>query len=106
MPESLPNAARDPLNLIRAIPAEGTGTSNMRAAFLRDAVFLFMRLTINGEDRMVHASTVQGLLDELGIEFGRVAVEVNLQVVRRAEYGQFALKEGDAVEIVNFVGGG
>jgi thiamine biosynthesis protein ThiS len=33
-------------------------------------------------------------------------VEVNLGIVRKAEYGTFRLKEGDVVEIVSFVGGG
>ena len=48
----------------------------------------------------------QELLDELKIASGRVAVEVNLTVVRKAEYGTFPLIDGDTVEIVNFVGGG
>jgi thiamine biosynthesis protein ThiS len=33
-------------------------------------------------------------------------VEVNLAVIKRAEYGNHRLNEGDTVEIVNFVGGG
>jgi len=49
---------------------------------------------------------VQELLDELKIASGRVAVEVNMIVVRKAEYGTFQLNDGDTVEIVNFVGGG
>lgn len=66
-----------------------------------------MRLKINGEDKdSVSASTVLELLDELKITPGRVAVEVNLTIVRKAEYADFRLNDGDAVEIVNFVGGG
>jgi sulfur carrier protein len=66
-----------------------------------------MRLKVNGETREnVAASTVAELLEELEVPAGRVAVEVNLTIVRKAEYGSFALKEGDTVEIVNFVGGG
>jgi sulfur carrier protein len=69
--------------------------------------FYFMRLEINGEVvDGVRASTVQELLDEMKITAGRVAVEVNLSVVRKADFGHFRLNEGDAVEIVNFVGGG
>jgi thiamine biosynthesis protein ThiS len=69
--------------------------------------FIFMRLKINGEVvDGVSASTVQELLDEMQITAGRVAVEVNLSVVRKADFGHFRLNEGDAVEIVNFVGGG
>ena len=66
-----------------------------------------MKLTINGEiiDN-IEAGTVKELLDELKITSGRVAVEVNLDIVKRAEFSQFTLQEGDVVEIVNFVGGG
>ena len=66
-----------------------------------------MRLKINGEDRdITSAKTVQELLDDLKITVGRVAVEVNMVIVRRTEYEQFRLNDGDKVEIVNFVGGG
>lgn len=66
-----------------------------------------MRLKINGEDKDgISATTVRELLDELGVTAARVAVEVNLQVVRKAEYETFCLHDGDTVEIVNFVGGG
>ncbi len=66
-----------------------------------------MRLKINGEDvENIKAATVQGLLADLKIPVGRVAVEVNMIIVRRTEYEQFRLNDGDVVEIVNFVGGG
>ena len=66
-----------------------------------------MRLTINGEIAdAIRAATVQELLDELKIVPARVAVEVNLTVVRKAEYETYRLSDGDTVEIVNFVGGG
>ena len=66
-----------------------------------------MRLTINGENREdLSATTLKGLLEELGITGGRVAVEVNLKVVRKADYESFSLHDGDVLEIVNFVGGG
>ena len=69
--------------------------------------FVFMRLTINGETvEEVKAETVDELLEELKFQTGRVAVEVNLAIVRKAEYASFRLHEGDTVEIVNFVGGG
>lgn len=54
----------------------------------------------------VRAATIQELLEELKIDPGRVAVEVNLSVIRKAEFGIFRLNDGDSVEIVNFVGGG
>jgi len=66
-----------------------------------------MRLTINGEvTDTTRAATVQELLHELKIAPDRVAVEVNLHVIRKTEYGTHRLHDGDMVEIVNFVGGG
>jgi len=65
-----------------------------------------MTLTINGDTLGTEASTVSDLLKELGIDPARVAVEVNLSIIKKAEYATYTLKEGDAVEAVNFVGGG
>ena len=66
-----------------------------------------MRITLNGEPHDLEAPvTVDALLASLGIDSRRVAVERNLTVVRRAQYGTEVIGEGDEVEIVNFVGGG
>ena len=70
-------------------------------------LFYCMKLTINGETvENVKAGTISELLEELKITSERVAVEVNLSVIKRAEHETFRLKDGDSVEIVNFVGGG
>ena len=69
--------------------------------------FCFMKLIVNGEQMTdIEAATVQALLEHLKVQPGRVAVEVNLTIVKKAEYENYPLKDGDAVEIVNFVGGG
>jgi len=66
-----------------------------------------MRLIVNGETyETMKADTIQGLLDELGISSIKVAVEVNLNIIKKADYSNYNLKEGDRIEIVNFVGGG
>jgi len=66
-----------------------------------------MRLTINGEIKdNILARSLKELLDELGIISGRVAVEVNGQVIKKSDYEGFRLNDGDIVEIVSFVGGG
>jgi sulfur carrier protein len=66
-----------------------------------------MRLKINGETKEnIRATTVKELLDELGITTGRVAVEVNVSIVKKADYETFRMKDDDVIEIVNFVGGG
>jgi thiazole synthase/sulfur carrier protein len=66
-----------------------------------------MRLILNGEMRELHeASTVAGLVTELGLDGRKVAVERNLHLVPRSQYGAVALAEGDRIEIVHFIGGG
>ena len=66
-----------------------------------------MEIVVNGEPRVAgDGATVLGLLRELGLPETRVAVERNLEIVRKAEYGGTALRDGDRIEIVTFVGGG
>lgn len=66
-----------------------------------------MKLRINGTDSEIQDGiTISGLLESLQIEPARVAVEVNLQIVKKCNYQDHLLKESDSVEIVNFVGGG
>jgi len=65
-----------------------------------------MNLKVNGEDRQTDRQTLNGLLEELGILPERVAVEVNLKIIKKADRDKYQLNEGDIIEIVNFVGGG
>ena len=66
-----------------------------------------MTISLNGEPHELEAPlSVSALLERLAVDPRRVAVEVNLEVVRRARYDQVTIGAGDQVEIVNFVGGG
>lgn len=65
-----------------------------------------MRLVVNGEDLSTEVETVKELIDGLRLKAEGVAVEVNFKIIRKKDYGSFRLKEGDRVEVVNFVGGG
>jgi thiamine biosynthesis protein ThiS len=67
---------------------------------------VFMRLVINAEERNLAASTLDALIEELGMKGDRVAVELNREIVPRANWSVTALKDGDRLEIVHFVGGG
>ena len=66
-----------------------------------------MIITLNGErfelDRPV---SVIDLLARLEIDPRRVAVEHNLNIIRRHTFTDVIVKDGDKIEIVNFVGGG
>ncbi len=66
-----------------------------------------MRLVLNGRERDVpDGLSVAGLLAYLNLDPGRVVVEVNRVVVGREAYETTRVKEGDAVEVVEVVGGG
>ncbi|MGK2739986.1 sulfur carrier protein ThiS [Tepidicaulis sp. LMO-SS28] len=66
-----------------------------------------MQIILNGEARdLASAVTVEGLLQELGLEERKVAIERNLEIVPRSAYGGTQLEDGDRIEIVHFVGGG
>ena len=66
-----------------------------------------MKLQINGEEREFDSSTsLAALVDGLGMKAGRVAVELNRDIVPRERWGETLLCDGDRLEIVHFVGGG
>ena len=66
-----------------------------------------MKITLNGDSFELSAPlTVSQLLANLEIDARRVAVEHNLVVLKRALFDSTNIREGDQVEIVNFVGGG
>ena len=50
--------------------------------------------------------TLSVLLAQLTVDPRRVAVEHNLAVIKRVDYDRTEIREGDQIEIVNFVGGG
>jgi len=66
-----------------------------------------MIITLNGEKKEVPGNiTVAGLLSHLNIQHQRVAVELNESIVKKDSYAQTAIKDGDALEVVSFMGGG
>jgi sulfur carrier protein len=66
-----------------------------------------LRITLNGDPHEVADTlTISELLAHLEIDARRVAVEHNLVVIKREAYASTTVRDGDEVEIVNFVGGG
>ena len=66
-----------------------------------------MTITLNGDKHeLAEPLSVSALLQRLEIDARRVAVELNLTVVKKTAYDSSVVKDGDEVEIVNFVGGG
>ncbi len=66
-----------------------------------------LSVRINGEHRRVPGGTsVAAMVNLLGLDPLRVAVERNLEVIPRSTLGQVNVEDGDDYEIVHFVGGG
>jgi len=65
-----------------------------------------MKVKVNGSEMVVKAKTIVELLQELEINPQRVVVEVNLEIIKRDRFSEYKIKDGDSIEIVNFVGGG
>ena len=61
---------------------------------------------VNGEQMDLAGKTVAEMLTQLGGELTRIAVERNEEIVPKSAYADTVLQDGDAVEVVRFVGGG
>jgi len=66
-----------------------------------------MHIYLNGETREITPdTTISELLAELGYNGKRLAIEVNAEIIPRSVHPDFALSEGDRVEVVTAIGGG
>ena len=66
-----------------------------------------LRLRVNGRERRARdGMSVGDLLEELGLVPALIVVERNREILDRGEYDRTALKNGDELELVHFVGGG
>jgi thiazole synthase len=66
-----------------------------------------LSIRVNGEHKRVFGgTTVAEMINGLGLDPLRVAVERNLEIVPRGTLDQVCVEDGDDYEIVHFVGGG
>jgi sulfur carrier protein len=66
-----------------------------------------MDIRLNGETKQFpDGITILGLLEQLQIQHQRVAVELNEMIVKKERYGSTVIRNGDALEVVSFMGGG
>ena len=64
-------------------------------------------ITLNGDSYEIDGDTpLTALLERLKMRRGRVAVEINREIVPKVNYDATIVRAGDIVEIINFVGGG
>lgn len=65
-----------------------------------------MQVTINGESRNLPENlTINDLLDEMKIE-GKIAIELNQEILPRSQFSEYQISPGDTLEIVHAIGGG
>lgn len=68
---------------------------------------LTIHITVNGEPRDLPPGwSVLELLEHFALDPRAVVVEVNRTIIRRPALSSTRVQEGDAVELVHFVGGG
>ena len=65
-----------------------------------------MRVTINGKTEEVSGSTVLEILRAKDVSPQMVAVELNSKMLERDELGSTVVKDGDAIELLFYMGGG
>jgi sulfur carrier protein len=66
-----------------------------------------MEIKVNGETReMAEGSSMLDLIRSLGLEERVMASALNMEIVKQDGWGDALLKEGDTIELLDFVGGG
>ena len=64
-------------------------------------------VTVNGEEiPFIEGETLAQLIVRCGYRSGRIAAEVNGNIVPRAKHDEFIVKTDDRIEIVGLIGGG
>jgi len=63
-------------------------------------------IELNGEHCLVKARTLAELVDELGLQQRMIAIERNLEVVPKSQYGSTRIEDNDRIELVHMIGGG
>ncbi|MDD2368444.1 MAG: sulfur carrier protein ThiS [Sulfuricurvum sp.] len=66
-----------------------------------------MKIKVNGEVREIpEGSTMLDLIRSLGLEERVMASALNMEIVKQDAWNSTPLKEGDTIELLDFVGGG
>ena len=66
-----------------------------------------IKIIVNGKQIMVNAKfSIKNVMDKLKMPIGKVAIELNREIINKKNINKIFLKTGDKVEIVHFIGGG
>ena len=111
------------MNLIRVIPAKGSGQNNeLRIASVvptsrpltlptrASGLFLWettgMDIVINGQRETCPPGTLAEFVAGRGLTPETLVVELNGTIVRKGQWPAIRLKDSDVLELLSFVGGG
>lgn len=66
-----------------------------------------MILVVNGKELEIDNNTnANDLINQLGYQDQRIALEVNEAIIPKSKHLEFTLNDGDKIEIIKAVGGG
>ena len=66
-----------------------------------------IKIIVNGKQMTVKLKfSLKNLVDKLKLPIGKVAIELNRQIVNKKNISRVLLKSGDKIEVVHFIGGG
>ena len=66
-----------------------------------------IKIIVNGKQMTVKLKfSLKNLVDKLKLPIGKVAMELNRQIVNKKNISKVLLKTGDKIEVVHFIGGG
>ena len=107
---SSPDPARAVADYLGAHEADSSDPAAARRAGLANGGELpedAVEVRINGKPRQIPAGlTVKGLIESLDLRPELIVVELNREILSRSRFAEVEVREGDAVELVHFVGGG
>ena len=65
-----------------------------------------MKISLNGKQVEVKSRTLEQLISERGLHPDALIVEVNSELIKKENWGETIIRDGDTLELLNFVGGG
>jgi len=66
-----------------------------------------MKITLNGKEKQMDSPcTIAELIESVRQKPQRIAVQLNTHIIKRDEYANHTLQDGDVIEMLHFVGGG
>ena len=65
-----------------------------------------MQIKLNGKLQSIQSQNLDALVREQGLTPSCLVIEHNLEVIKQENWARTEIREGDVVELLNFVGGG